>query len=86
MIWRLRPNRTVAKNWSPAFSDEGPGSRLRLEWLADGCTVKCFWTGPRRLIAALESQLRFGLTTELWLARLSPYRCLAGRLASETIN
>jgi hypothetical protein len=78
----LRPNRTAAKNWSQTFSDEGTGSRLRLEWLADRCTGKCFWTGRRRLIAALESKLRLGLTTRLWLARLSPYRCLAGRPAS----
>ena len=31
------------------------GSRLQLEWLADGCTAVCFWTGRRRLIASLES-------------------------------
>jgi len=31
------------------------GSRLRLEWIADGFTAQRFWTGMRRLIASLES-------------------------------
>ena len=39
----------------------------------------------RRLIASLESELRSGLATGLWLTRLSPYRCLAGRPASELL-
>ena len=34
------------------------GSRHRLEWIASGCTAQCFWTGPRRWIAALASRLR----------------------------
>ena len=41
------------------------GSRLRLEWIARGCTVMCFWTGMRRLIVSLESELRSGPTTGL---------------------
>ena len=41
------------------------GSRLRLEWIARGCTVMCFWTGTRRLIVSLESELRSGPTTGL---------------------
>ena len=38
------------------------GSRLRFEWIADGCTALCFWTGTRRLIASLESGLWFSLS------------------------
>ena len=37
----------------------------------------------QRLIASLESKLGSGLTTGLRLTRSSPYRCLAGRPASE---
>ena len=36
IIWRLRPRRTSAKNWSLAFRRERPGNRLQLEWIACG--------------------------------------------------
>jgi len=62
----------VRKKLEPRFAR---GSRLRIEWIAGGCTAKCFWTGTRRLIASLESRLRFGLRAGLRPARLSPYRC-----------
>jgi hypothetical protein len=38
------------------------GSRLSFEWIANGFTAICFWTVPRRLIAALESRARSWIT------------------------
>jgi hypothetical protein len=37
------------------------GSRLSFEWIVPGLTVVCFWSALRRLIAALEGPVRFGL-------------------------
>ena len=33
---------------------------LRFEWIVSGLTAVCFWTVPRRPIAGLEGQVRFG--------------------------
>jgi hypothetical protein len=40
-IWSLRPQGTSAKNWSPGLTG---AAVLQLEWIAQGCTAKSFWT------------------------------------------
>ena len=77
-IWRIRPRRTSAKNWSPGFREEHRGSRLRLEWTACGFTERV--SGPGHGVGSWPWQAGRGWgARELHRARLSPYRCLAGR-------
>ncbi len=49
-------------------------SRLHFDWIVPGFTELCFWSAPRRSIAALEGPVRFALRP----TRLRPNRCLAG--------
>ena len=67
-------SRKTAKTAMAKLIQDRPGFSLRVL-----CIVMSFWTGWQRLIASLESELRLGLAARLWLTRLSPYRCLAGR-------
>jgi hypothetical protein len=67
---------------SQGMSRQPSSTRMDSGWV----NCQSFWTGTRRLIASLESKLRFGLRTGLRLTRLSPYRCLAGRLMVRAAN
>ena len=78
----IRPTGTSANKLGAAFRSRigVAAASLPFEWIARGLTAVCFWTAPRRLIAALEDRVRFGLAG-LCPARPSPNRCLAGLLS-----
>lgn len=61
-ILEYPPQRQVRKKLElPARCSNGRrgGSRLRFEWIADGCAAVSFWTALRRWIVALEGCPRF---------------------------
>ena len=58
----------LASHTRPASADSDATAVIQFEWIVSGLTAVCFWTAPRRLIAALEGPvgLRVNGETPHW--------------------